>query len=115
MANNERLTKRLKKIEEWVAENEVMGGPKGYMDTMVSMYNGNIQVAQQLQKTRMDFQRLRTLAMTFIEENKLVDEWNEYLQEEDNAVQEQQAEEVSVQSEAESGEETSETPKKEKE
>ena len=30
MVNNERLTKRVKKIEDWVAEeNEEMGGPKG--------------------------------------------------------------------------------------
>ena len=39
MANIERLTKRVKKMEEWVAENEEMGGPKGYMDTFVHMYN----------------------------------------------------------------------------
>ena len=39
MANNERLTKRVKKIEQWMAENEEMGGPKGYLDTMVSLYN----------------------------------------------------------------------------
>ena len=39
MANNERLTKRVKKIEDWVAENEEMGGPKGYLDTMVALIN----------------------------------------------------------------------------
>ena len=113
MANNERLTKRLKKIEDWVAENEEMGGPKGYMDTFVSMYQGNINAASQLQRSRMEFDRLRTLTMSFIEENQLVDEWNEFLKEQDNAVQEQQAEEVPLQEETESGEETSETPKKE--
>ena len=55
------------------------------------------------------------MAFEFIEENELTDEWNAFLKEKDNAVQEQQAEEVSVQSEAESGEETGETPKEEKE
>ena len=115
MANNERLTKRLKKIEEWVAENEDMGGPKGYLDTMVSMYNGNVNAAQQVRHSQTQFDRLKYLAMSFIEKNKLEDEWNEYLKEQDNAVQEQETEEVSVQSEAESSEETSEAPKEEKE
>jgi len=115
MANNERLTKRLKKIEEWVAENEDMGGPKGYLDTMVSMYNGNVNAAQQVRQSQTQFDRLKYLAMSFIEKNKLEDEWNEYLKEQDNAVQEQETEEVSVQSEAESSEETSEAPKEEKE
>jgi len=115
MANNERLTKRLKKIEECVAENEDMGGPKGYLDTMVSMYNGNVNAAQQVRQSQTQFDRLKYLAMSFIEKNKLEDEWNEYLKEQDNAVQEQETEEVSVQSEAESSEETSEAPKEEKE
>ena len=114
MANNERLTKRLKKIEDWVAENEEMGGPKGYMDTFVSMYHGNIQAAQQLQQSRMEFGRLKAFAFEFIEENELTEEWNEFLQEKDNALQEQQTEEVSVEEEAESGEEASEAPKKAK-
>ena len=39
MANNERLTKRVRKIEQWMAENEEMGGPKGYLDTMIALYN----------------------------------------------------------------------------
>ena len=114
MANNERLTKRLKKIEDWVAENEEMGGPRGYMDTFVSMYQGNIQAGQQIQQTRMEFERLKAYAFEFIEENELTEEWNEFLQEKDNAVQEQQTEEVSVEEEAESGEEASEAPKKAK-
>ena len=114
MANNERLTKRLKKIEDWVAENEEMGGPKGYLDTMVSMYNGNINAGQQLQRQGMEFERLKAFTFEFIEENELTEEWNEFLQEKDNAVQEQQTEEVSVEEEAESGEEASEAPKKAK-
>tara|TARA_Y100000004_G_scaffold194147_1_gene258105 strand:+ start:216 stop:563 length:348 start_codon:yes stop_codon:yes gene_type:complete len=115
MANNERLTKRLKKIENWVAENEEMGGPKGYLDTMVSLYNANINLGREAQSLSARFQNLRAMAFEFIGENDLTDEWNEFLKEKDNAVQKQQAEEVSVQSEAESGEETGETPKEEKE
>ena len=113
MANNERLTKRVKKIEEWVAENEEMGGPKGYLDTMVAMYQGNVQASQQMRQLDMQFQQLRAYAFEFIEENELSEEWNEFLKEKDNAVQEQQAEEVPLQEETESGEETVEAPKEE--
>ena len=115
MANNERLTKRVKKIEEWVAENEEMGGPKGYLDTIVSMYQGNMQASQQLRQQDAQFQQLRAYAFEFIEENELSDEWNDFLKEKDNAVQEQQAEEVSVQEEAESSEEVIEAQEEEKE
>ena len=113
MANNERLTKRVKKIEEWVAETEEMGGPKGYLDTMVAMYQGNVQASQQMRQLDMQFQQLRAYAFEFIEENELSDEWNDFLKEKDNAVQEQQAEEVPLQEETESGEETVEAPKEE--
>ena len=113
MANNERLTKRVKKIEEWVAENEEMGGPRGYLDTMVSMYNSNVNMTQQLQKLNVNFQQMRAYAFEFIGEHELGDEWNEFLEEKDNAVQEQQTEEVSVQEEAESSEEVSETHEEE--
>jgi hypothetical protein len=113
MANNERLTKRVKKIEEWMAENEEMGGPKGYMDTMVSMYQSNMAASNQMRQLDQQFQQLRAYAFEFIQENKLDEEWNEFLKEKDNAVQEQKAEEVPAQEEAESGEEVVETPKEE--
>ena len=113
MANNERLTKRLKKIEDWVAENEEMGGPKGYLDTMVAMYQGNVQASQQMRQLDMQFQQLRAYAFEFIEENELSEEWNEFLKEKDNAVQEQQAEEVPLQEETESSKETVKAPKEE--
>jgi len=87
MANNERLTKRVKKIEEWVAENEEMGGPKGYLDTMVSLYNSNLNNVRQGQQVQINFDRLRSYTFEFIEENKLSDEWNEFLKEKDNPVQ----------------------------
>jgi glutamate formiminotransferase len=75
MANNERLTKRLKKIEEWVAENEDMGGPKGYMDTMVAMYQSNVSLASQNRELNSTFNQLRNFAFEFIKENELVEEW----------------------------------------
>ena len=97
-----------------MAENEEMGGPKGYMDTMVSMYQGNVNAAQQLRQINEQFQQLRAYAFEFIEENKLGDEWNEFLKEKDNAVQKQETEEVPQQEKAESGKEAVEAPVEEK-
>ena len=99
-----------------MAENEEMGGPKGYMDTMVSMYQGNVNAAQQLRQMNQQFQQMRAYAFEFIEENKLGDEWNEFLKEKDeaNAVQKQETEEVPLQEKAESGEETVKASKKDK-
>ena len=115
MANNERLTKRVKKIEEWMSENEEMGGPKGYLDTMVSLYQGNMAASQQVRNVGTQFEQLRAYAFEFIEENKLTDEWNEFLKEKENCVQKQKPEEVPLQEEAESGEEAVEAPVEKKE
>ena len=38
-----------------MAENEEMGGPKGYMDTMVTMYQGNMQASNQLRQLDQQF------------------------------------------------------------
>ena len=34
-ANLERLKKRIKTLEEWVDENEAIGGPEGTLDTII--------------------------------------------------------------------------------
>ena len=39
MANVQRLTKRVKDLEEWTKENEMTGGPQGVLDTFVLMVN----------------------------------------------------------------------------
>ena len=108
MANNERLTKRLKKIEDWVAENEEMGGPKGYMDTFVHLYNSNINMNNQLNMTNQQFNQLRSYAFEFISDKGLADEWNDFLEEKNNAVQEQEAESLDAQEQAEDGKEVGE-------
>ena len=59
------------------------------------------------------FNQMRAFAFEFIQEHGLGEEWNVFLEEKDNAVQEQKTEKVSVQKEAESGEETIEAPKEE--
>ena len=114
MASNERLTKRVKKIEDWVKENEEMGGPKGYLDTIVALINSTRDAQNQANNIGMNMQRLQRLLNEFLVEQELGEEWNSFLEDKENAVQEQQTEEVPVQEQAESGEEASEAPKKEK-
>ena len=115
MANMDRLNKRVKKIEEWIAENEEMGGPKGYLDTMVSLYHDAATSQRQAAMINDNFNRLKAYNNEFLASKELGEEWNTFLEEKDNAVQEQQTEEVSVQEQAEGGEETSEAPEEEKE
>ena len=115
MANVERLTKRVKKIEEWMAENEEMGGPKGYLDTMVIMYQNARDSAIRESQIGHNFEKMRSMLFEFLSEHELVDEWDAFVSEKQDAVQEQQTEEVSVQEQAKGGKETSEAPEEEKE
>ena len=103
MANNERLTKRVKYLEDWVAENEDMGGPKGHLDTMVWLLNlvkGN---QEQFNMVSQQFNDLRQMTFEFMKEQDLEKDWDEFVQEKQNAVQEiqQEAEEVSESSTSE--------------
>ena len=114
MASNERLTKRVKKIEDWVKENEELGGPKGVLDTVVALINSTRDSQNQANRIGMNMQRLQALLNEFLVEQELGEEWNKFLEEKEDAVQEQQTEEVSVQEQAEGGEEASEAPEEEK-
>ena len=111
MANVERLTKRVKKIEEWIAENE--GGPTlvNFNWLLETLRNASNQVDHQGRQMEM----LRRLQQEYLQPNELLDSWNDFIKEKDDAVQEQQAEEVSVQEEAESSEEVSEAQEEEAE
>ena len=108
MANMERLNKRVKKIEEWIAENEDMGGPKGYLDTMVALYQDAVGSQRQAKILNDNFNRLKAFSHEFIAKEELGEEWNTFLEEKDNAVQEQSTEEVPVRDESETSEEVSE-------
>ena len=113
MANNERLTKRVRKIEEWVAENEEMGGPKGYLDTMVMLINETRRSQSNHAQLTKNFNSLKSLLDEFLIENDMGEDWNQFLEDKENAVQEQQTEEIPVQEQAESSEEVSETSEEE--
>lgn len=108
MANNERLTKRVKAIEDWVAENEELGGPKGLLDTVVVLINSARDAQNQLQQTGMNMQRLQGLLNEFLVEQKLGEEWNKFLEDKENAVQSEKTDES-----AESADEASEEPDEE--
>ena len=104
MANNERLTKSVKKIEKWLEENE--GGPTlDNMNYLITSLHNTTEYAQNVER---QFNALQGLQQEFLAENELLEDWNAWLQkkeDEKHAVQEQQTEEVSVQEQTEGGEE----------
>ena len=104
MANVERLTKRVKKIEEWIEENGAGDTVNNY-NFLLNAYRG---ADEALRQTQQQLGMLQALQREYLEGKELVNDWDEFLKEKDNAVQKQQTEEVSVQSEAESSEEASE-------
>ena len=103
-ANLERLKKRIKTLEEWVDENEAIGGPEGTLDTV------NYLIARQRQAEGMQnhLNQLNQYIQMFLTENELMEKWNEFIMEKENAVQEQSPEEVPSLAEAEDGEEVGE-------
>ena len=112
MANNERLTKRVKKIEKWLEENE--GGPT--LDNMNFLLDSLRDTSTRAMQLDNMYNMQRNLMSQFFTEKEMMDDWNEWLakqEEEKNAVQEQQTEEVSVQEETEGSEETIEEEEKE--
>ena len=100
-ANLERLKKRIKTLEEWVDENEAIGGPEGTLDTV------NYLVSRQKQAEAMQnhLNQLQQYLQGFLNDNELMEKWNEYIMEKENAVQEQSPEEIPPRKEAEDGEE----------
>ena len=111
-ANLERLKKRIKALEEWTDENEALAGPEGTLDTM----NYLISRVKQADQMQAHLNQLQGYLQEYLNETESMDQWNEFIkvrEQENNAVQEQQTEEVSVQEEAESSEEAIEAPEEE--
>ena len=111
MANLKRLTRRVGEMEDWIEE-------QGDGDTMAN-YNYLIKSVRQagdmLRNEQQNHQNFRNLVFEWMNDRKHGDDWNDFVKEKEDAVQKQQAEEVSVQEETESSEETVETPDEEKE
>ena len=109
MANVQRLTKRVKDLEEWVKENDATGGPQGVLDTFTFLINETRMSAQVRTQMEQQVNNLRQLAFEFIQQHELTEEWNEFLKEkEENAVQEQATEEVPAREASEDSEEVGE-------
>ena len=111
-ANLERLKKRIKALEEWTDENEALGGPEGTLDT----FNYLISRVKQADQMQAHLNQLQGYLQEYLNETESMDQWNEFIkirEEGNNAVQEQQTEEISVQEEAEGGKEAIKAPKKE--
>jgi hypothetical protein len=104
MANIERLTKRVKKMEEWIAENGDGETVYNY-NFLLNAYRG---ADEALRNGQQQMNMFQNLLGEYLEGKELMDEWNVFLKEKDDAVQKQQTEEVSKQEEAESSEKASE-------
>ena len=106
-ANLERLKKRIKTLEEWVDENEAIGGPEGTLDTV----NYLISRQRQAEGMQQHLNQLQQYLQEYLNETESMDQWNEFIQTkegEKNAVQEQSPEEIPPLKEAEDGEEVGE-------
>ena len=113
MANVQRLTKRVKDLEEWTKENEMTGGPQGVLETFNFLIHEARTSGQIRMQAEQNFNQMRAMAFEFIQQHELTDEWNEFLKEKENAVQEQATEEIPSLTEAEDGEEVGEEDTKE--
>ena len=100
-------------MEDWIAENRDIGGPAGTLETFNFLVNEMRALAQQANATQQNLEKFRAFAFDFIKEEDIVEEWDKFVKEKENAVQEQQTEEVPLQEEAESSEEAVEAPKEE--
>ena len=98
-------------MEDWIDEN-------GDSDTMAN-YNYLISSVRQggdmLRNEQQNHQSFKNMVFEWMNDKGHGDDWNAWIKEKEDAVQKQQAEEVSVQEETESSEETVETPDEEKE
>tara|TARA_R110002012_G_scaffold241490_1_gene415685 strand:+ start:271 stop:573 length:303 start_codon:yes stop_codon:yes gene_type:complete len=92
MANNERLTKRVKKMEEWIAENE--GGPT--LNSFVYLVDALRNTSNNLQEVQKMFETQRSLLSEYFTDKDLLTDWNEWLADKEknkNVVQDQKTEE----------------------
>ena len=104
MANVERLTKRVKTIEKWIEENEDIGGPQGTLETFNFLINEARRNANHAQQMQQQFTQFRDLAFEFFQKNELQQDWDKFLEEKENAVQEQKTESLPVRDESEASE-----------
>jgi len=100
MANVKRLTDRVKRIENWIEENGD-GLTLHNMDYLILSIRQANEMFKKEQNLYADF---RNLAFEFIGQKGLVEDWDNFVQEKQNALQEQETESVSVRNEPEASE-----------
>ncbi len=81
----ERLTKRVKKMEEWIADNEDTGGPAGTLETFNYLLNEIRRMGQEGQHHQSAYGQMRQLTFKFLEEKKLESEWDEFVKAQEEA------------------------------
>ena len=75
-ANLERLKKRIKTLEEWVDENEAIGGPEGTLDTINYLIAGR----KQAEGMQQHLNQLQQYLQEYLNETESMDQWNEFIQ-----------------------------------
>jgi len=104
MANVKRLTDRVKRIEKWIEDNEDIGGPQGTLETFNFLINEARRSGSHGQQMQQQFTQFRDLAFEFFQTNELQEDWDKFLEEKENAVQEQETESLPVRDESEASE-----------
>jgi hypothetical protein len=100
MANVKRLTDRVKRIEKWIEENG--DGPTLHnMDYLILSIR---QVNDMLKQQQDLYANFRNLTFEWIGQKDLAKDWDEFVKEKENAVQEQETESVPVRDEPEASE-----------
>ena len=112
-ANLNRLKKRIETLEKWVDDNEAVAGPEGTLDT----FNYLLTKVRQADQMQAHLNQLQHYLQEYLNETESMDQWNEFIstREQENAVQVPSSEKVSVQEEAEDGEEVVEEDTEEQE
>ena len=100
MANLKRLTNRVNDIEKWIAEN----GDGDNMANMHYLLRSLRQAGEMLQNEQMQSQQFKSLVFEWMKERDLGEDWDKFVEEKQNALQEQETESVSVRNEPEASE-----------
>ena len=111
MANLKRLTDRVKDIEKWINEN----GDGDNMANMHYLLRSLRQAGEMLQNEQMQSQQFKSLVFEWMKERDLGEDWDKFVEEKQNALQEQETESVSVRNEPEASEGVREEDAKEQE
>jgi len=100
MANVKRLTDRVKRIEKWIDEN----GDGTTLHNMDYLILSIRQVNDMLKQQQDLYANFRNLTFEWIGQKDLAKDWDEFVKEKENAVQEQETESVPVRDEPEDSE-----------